>query len=491
MKTPTDNLFQLIRSMTAAEKRYFKRHYSTKKSHATLLFDVINKQKIYNEPRIKQQFENTNLAKNLKVHKAQLEGLLIKSLCSYHNKRLVKSKIRMGLEEVEILLNMQLFDMAHNRLNNIKKLCNKYQTYDYIYAILILDVHFSVFYTADNTDNDEISPFKELVGYTNKLHFLFQHLDTNNNVFSLTRLINELNDEHRQLYEHFLTKLLDRTPKNIEELYQQLLQSQLLVLLQQDIRKAYELIKHSLEYFEKNIFFEEGHPLIYWYCQFNHLQCCIALNKEEEYKASFKNLEHWIKKQTQFEAKKLQLIHLSLKAHFQRKQFSLINTRMEKRLETFEDESQEVISFTSIVCYYYLALANLIEKNNSKIEKYLSLIKKNKRLIPSSYSFQVNIAELVIYYDLSDVKRFKNALRQFIKKQINTSKYEDFHLFFTKIASISVEKDTAHFTQFKNNYEKRKTLSPFHLFDIDFFEDWLIARSQKKSLADYFKDTHL
>jgi len=490
MKTPTDNLFQLIRSMTAAEKRYFKRHYSTKKSHATLLFDVINKQKAYDEPRIKQQFENTNLAKNLKVHKAQLEGLLIKSLCSYHNKRSVKSKIRMGLEEVEILLNMQLFDMANNRLNNIKKLCNKYQIYDYIYAVLILDIHFSVFYTADNSNNGDLSPFKELVGFTNKLHFLFQHLETNNSLFSLISLQDSSSD-HQQLYEHFLNDIIDREPRNIEELYRQLLQSQLLIFLREDIRKAYELLTFCQEYFEKENIFMEGHSLTYWYCQFNYLRCCLALNKEEEYEARFNKLELWIKKQPKFESKNLQLIHLTLKGLFRKNQFSEINFRIEKKLKAFDSAANEGINFTSIACYYYLALTNLIEKNNLKVEEHLGLIKKYKRRIPSSYSFQLNIAELVIYYELSDVKRFKNALRQFTKKQINTLKYEDFHLFFTKIASINVEKDTTHFTQFKNNYEKRKTLSPFQLFDIDFLEDWLNARSQKKSLADYYKDTHL
>ena len=49
MKTPTDDIFQLIHSMTAAEKRYFKIHFSSEKSLVTELFNYLNGMKSYNE----------------------------------------------------------------------------------------------------------------------------------------------------------------------------------------------------------------------------------------------------------------------------------------------------------------------------------------------------------------------------------------------------------------------------------------------------------
>ncbi len=42
MKTPSDDIFRLIRSMTAAEKRYYKRHYASGKSLNTDLFNFLN-----------------------------------------------------------------------------------------------------------------------------------------------------------------------------------------------------------------------------------------------------------------------------------------------------------------------------------------------------------------------------------------------------------------------------------------------------------------
>ena len=104
MKTPSDNIFKLIRSMTAAEKRYFKRHYSSEKSLLTELFDFINAQDSYREDLIKIHFKHSKLSKNLKVYKVQLFDLLLKSLTSLYNKKDIKSKIRIGLEEIELSL---------------------------------------------------------------------------------------------------------------------------------------------------------------------------------------------------------------------------------------------------------------------------------------------------------------------------------------------------------------------------------------------------
>ena len=75
MKTPKDNIFRLISAMTAAEKRYFKRHYSSDKNLLTELFDFINGMTSYREEAIKEHFSDSKLAKNLKVYKVQLSDL--------------------------------------------------------------------------------------------------------------------------------------------------------------------------------------------------------------------------------------------------------------------------------------------------------------------------------------------------------------------------------------------------------------------------------
>ena len=136
MKTPSNNLFQLIQSMTAAEKRYFKRHYALGKTLAIELFDFINGMDHYDEEQIKRRFVDSKLAKNLKVYKVQLTNLVMKSLVSYHDKRNVKSKIRIGLEEIDILMDKGLSELAFSRLRKLKTLCEQHEELSYLEEIV-------------------------------------------------------------------------------------------------------------------------------------------------------------------------------------------------------------------------------------------------------------------------------------------------------------------------------------------------------------------
>jgi hypothetical protein len=134
MKKPNDHIFQLLKAMSPAEKRYFKLHYGTPTNQLITLFDLINKLESYDEETLKAQL-NPATARNLKVLKVQLHELVLKSLTTFHSKRSVTSKIRMWLEEADILSEKQLFDQALDRLSKARALCTHYQEYTYLLEI--------------------------------------------------------------------------------------------------------------------------------------------------------------------------------------------------------------------------------------------------------------------------------------------------------------------------------------------------------------------
>lgn len=124
MKTPSDQIFKLIKRMTAAEKRFMKIHFSSgKSSHLTELFDFLNGQDAYDEHQVKTHFEKSLISKNLKVYKVQLSDLILRSQVAYHAKRKVRSQIRILLEEVDILTDQDLLDQAIQRLSKAIQIC--------------------------------------------------------------------------------------------------------------------------------------------------------------------------------------------------------------------------------------------------------------------------------------------------------------------------------------------------------------------------------
>ena len=91
MKTVSLELFQLIKSLTKQEKRYFKlfagRHVIGKQNKYVLLFDAIDKQDEYNEDKIKRKFRKETFVKQLHVTKNYLYKLILNSLRQYHESK--------------------------------------------------------------------------------------------------------------------------------------------------------------------------------------------------------------------------------------------------------------------------------------------------------------------------------------------------------------------------------------------------------------------
>lgn len=136
MKKPNDDLFQLIQAMSAAEKRYFKRHYASNKNQTTDLFDFINGMESYDEDLVKQEFIDSKLSTNLKVYKVQLAELVFKSLVSYHNKNNPDNRIRSILQEVDILMDKSLYHLAAKRIKNLRTYCIKNKAYIQLLAVI-------------------------------------------------------------------------------------------------------------------------------------------------------------------------------------------------------------------------------------------------------------------------------------------------------------------------------------------------------------------
>ncbi len=88
MKTVSDELFQLIQSLSKQEKRYFKlysrRHGGSRPSQYVRLFDAISRQSVYDEAKIRQVFAGEAFLNQLHVTKNYLYKLILSTLRMYH-----------------------------------------------------------------------------------------------------------------------------------------------------------------------------------------------------------------------------------------------------------------------------------------------------------------------------------------------------------------------------------------------------------------------
>lgn len=133
MKTVSNNLFLLIRSLSGQEKRYFKlyasRHIIGDKNKYLLLFDAIEKQKEYDEPAIKQQFKNETFTRQLTVIKNYLYEMVLRSLDAYYAESTVDNQLKKQVHYVEILYNKGLYTQCEQLLQRAEKTAEQHEKY--------------------------------------------------------------------------------------------------------------------------------------------------------------------------------------------------------------------------------------------------------------------------------------------------------------------------------------------------------------------------
>lgn len=124
---PSTDLFQLIKSLTKSEKRYFKMFANfsgdRKQNNSTLLFDAIDEQEEYNEDELKERFKNETFAKQFAVAKNYLQQTIIRSLTAYHNDSSASLELLEMLKAVEVLYDKGHFNYCQKIINRAKELC--------------------------------------------------------------------------------------------------------------------------------------------------------------------------------------------------------------------------------------------------------------------------------------------------------------------------------------------------------------------------------
>jgi len=124
MKTPSDDLFLLIKSLNKTEKRYFKLYLEKTAADVNIysrLFDAIDQQKEYNEKVLKQ--------KNLKKAKNNLSQIILKCLDQYYSDTLFESRFKNQFKSIYILYAKGLYAQCSKGIERLKKELLFYERY--------------------------------------------------------------------------------------------------------------------------------------------------------------------------------------------------------------------------------------------------------------------------------------------------------------------------------------------------------------------------
>ncbi|MCB0395135.1 MAG: hypothetical protein KDD36_00690 [Flavobacteriales bacterium] len=299
----SDDLFQLIQSMSKSEKRYFKifasKHVIGEKNAYVVLFDAIASRDTYDEKALVKKLRNEPFIKHLSVRKNYLYNMILEALSAYHAHGSVEAQLNRSLHHAEILYKKSLYKNCDKVLEQVIKTAVKYEYFDYASKALSFKRRMIIErYAVDK-------------GVENKLEDILQQIDLNNQRFM-----------NQQTYGGILMKILVKAKKegekirsmasskwvfdslNSEELSnedgplsnwarQQYYNSlNLLYLMTSDWEKAYESSRKMLDIFEQNPALIERSPQSYTSLISNSCPAMLAVRKYDEYRKNLHKLKN-------------------------------------------------------------------------------------------------------------------------------------------------------------------------------------------------------
>jgi tetratricopeptide (TPR) repeat protein len=135
---PSEELFDLIKSLTKSEKRFFKLSSSLQSGSKNYLkiFAAIDKQNEYDEESIKNEFKKETFVKHFPSEKNHLYKLILKSLRAYHADNSVSSILKQEIKNIEILYTKSLYQECNKFLGRAKKMAITHEKFYYLYELL-------------------------------------------------------------------------------------------------------------------------------------------------------------------------------------------------------------------------------------------------------------------------------------------------------------------------------------------------------------------
>ena len=183
---PSNELFDLIKTLSKSEKRFFKLNSSLQSGDKNYLklFDYIDKQKRYNEEELKEHFKYEKFIKHLPSEKNHLYKLILKSLRNFYADQSVKSQLKQEIKNVEVLYQKALYKECSKFVKRAKKIAIEYEKFYYLFELInwekkLMEEEFESGYFKQNLDEliDEETEVIEKLRNLAEYHILYSKIN--------------------------------------------------------------------------------------------------------------------------------------------------------------------------------------------------------------------------------------------------------------------------------------------------------------------------
>lgn len=479
MKLSTE-LFDLIKSLSKSEKRYFKLHTSLQGGDKNYikLFNEIDAQCQYDELEIKEKFKDEKFVKQLTFTKNYLYRLIMKSLQAFHSDKSIDSKLCDIIQNCKLLYSRALYREFFTNIKTGKKLAEKYERFNY--HLQLIEMEKVVFFKKVIKYKDE----KEILNQESRLNEISSNFNAYSNLIIETvnyfRLNGRIRDKSLNIFINKVkqNELMKSPDKALCILSKEAYYRELMYLndLQGNFEemismceKRLEIIQSNPEPFEDRVFNYIADVLIY----------LILINiRVKKYKEAGKYIKLADK---QFNEGKIDETN-----YFMIKNYgSLILQLNQKNYKNASELVPEIISslnnrdkkfdnnFRILIWFAIVKVLLLNNQTEEALDLNNSLLNDDIIKIRQDIKYYAELVNILIHYELKNytlVKHLINSTLRLLERNKRSYKMENILLSFIKKLPA-----------FKSDEEKLDKM-------IDIKRELEILRNDKyeKTVFDYF-----
>lgn len=450
---PKNDVFQLIKSLTKAEKRFFNLFSSLSEGEKNYikLFHAIDRMSEYNEVKLKKKLTGERFLNNLSYEKNYLFKMLLRALRIFHDECDAENTLHSRFMEINILNEKGMYGASRDILKRTMILADQYKKNEMKISLLQIDTEL------DDRTYDIKETEKNIEKHFSAVNLNLKHIDTSN--------------RYKKLYDSFWLQARQRKEEGMNAL-RKLMNSPELTNFPEDggfhaqklflaMNSTFNLfegkISESLAYAEKIIQHLQHNPSIifdqpksYYSALHNIMGRYIYLGEEKKFFDTLEKFRSFPEKinsiRKHFYAIKIASSSIQLELEYYLK--NDLPQKAQLRLPTLVSilkEYEKDIPVEHLLTLNYTAAVTYFNSGQVKETlKYIHQILNNEEVGNLRIDLQCNakLIRICCYYDLNDTVGIELALqdlKRFVKnKRIHYESLKQFISYFTKSIRLSI-----------------------------------------------------
>ncbi|MDQ3048857.1 MAG: hypothetical protein M3R27_15000 [Bacteroidota bacterium] len=500
MKT-SDNLFRLIKSLNKSEKGYFKKyanfHVRKEENNYTRIFDAIDAQTEYNEPKLLQKFRKERFINQFAVAKNYLYDMILESLEAYHKNS--TTEIRSLLNRIEILVDKGLHTQAKKLLRKAKEMAITFEKLTYIPEINLMEqsIYRMQYNVGDIRDNSE-NLIEEIEQCAMRIKNLAEYESLKNRLYVQRIEMGVLrNEKEIRSYEWFLKNPLLKNDKQALSLNAKILYYELYASYYnytEDSQKCYEFSSKLIKLIEENPQVIETNVNFPTQFLYRHSIQCYNIGKYHE------ALEYISRMEILKPKSDVQKLNILLKAYNTKLNVYFKMGNMKKclqlipEIEILLEKNKDSDKLLKEIIYWQIVSLLMIAEEYKQALKWL--VRAN---ISETYNIRQDlecigrIMEIVLHYELGKFDIMEYRIKSTYRFLANKQKlYQLEKIILTSIRKLinvnSKQESMRFFRQLKKSLEPvvQDPLEEKFLMYFDIMS-WLESKVENKKFADVVK----